>query len=162
MCYILIIIYRFILFHQPAFRICLKVFSRYIDLYYFYQSFCIGISENRLESWNGNIGLKPSEIATFEACKMVLKMKNIKKFKKVWKNVLTKHNTNDNITKSSARRIKHRWICGIWRGTEVVITGRSWKPFVFTGAWVRIPSSPLKTIYHNLDGFFMPKLAGNC
>ena len=52
MCYILIIIYRFILFHQPAFRICLKVFSRYIDLYYFYQSFCIGISENRLESWN--------------------------------------------------------------------------------------------------------------
>ena len=85
MCYILIIIYRFILFHQPAFRICLKVFSRYIDLYYFYQPFCIGISENRLESWNGNIGLKPSEIATFEACKMVLKMKNIKKFKKVWK-----------------------------------------------------------------------------
>ena len=29
------------------------------------------------------------------------------------------------------------------RGSEVVITRRSWKPFVLTGTWVRIPSSPL-------------------
>ena len=29
-----------------------------------------------------------------------------------------------------------------WRGIEVVITRRSWKPFVRKGAWVRIPSSP--------------------
>ena len=31
-----------------------------------------------------------------------------------------------------------------WRGIEVVITRRSWKPFVRKGAWVRIPPSPLK------------------
>ena len=31
----------------------------------------------------------------------------------------------------------------IWRGIEVVITRRSWKPFVRKGAWVRIPPSPL-------------------
>ena len=29
------------------------------------------------------------------------------------------------------------------RGIEVVITRRSWKPFVRKGAWVRIPLSPL-------------------
>ena len=56
--------------------------------------------------------------------------------------MLTKHNTNDNITKSSARRTKHRWICGIWRGTEVVITGRSWKPLGGNATGVRIPYSP--------------------
>ena len=32
-----------------------------------------------------------------------------------------------------------------WRGIEVVITRRSWKPFVRKGAWVRIPPSPLET-----------------
>ena len=32
----------------------------------------------------------------------------------------------------------------IWRGIEVVITRRSWKPFVRKGAWVRIPPSPLE------------------
>ena len=31
----------------------------------------------------------------------------------------------------------------VWRGIEVVITRRSWKPFVRKGTWVRIPSSPL-------------------
>ena len=31
-----------------------------------------------------------------------------------------------------------------WRGIEVVITRRSWKPFVRKGAWVRIPPSPLQ------------------
>ena len=35
----------------------------------------------------------------------------------------------------------------------MVITGRSWKPFVFTGAWVRIPSSPLIKTTCNLSGF---------
>ena len=75
--------------------------------------------------------------------------------------MLTNYIQDDIITKSSVRHSKQRQrkhgICGLWRGTEVVITGRSWKPFVFTGAWVRIPSSPLKTIYNFLDGFFMPK-----
>ena len=33
----------------------------------------------------------------------------------------------------------------VWRGIEVVITRRSWKPFVRKGAWVRIPPSPLYT-----------------
>ena len=31
------------------------------------------------------------------------------------------------------------------RGIEVVITRRSWKPFVRKGTWVRIPPSPLMT-----------------
>ena len=35
----------------------------------------------------------------------------------------------------------------IWRGIEVVITRRSWKPFVRKGAWVRIPPSPLAFAY---------------
>ena len=58
------------------------------------------------------------------------------------------------------------------RGIEVVITRRSWKPFVRKGAWVRIPSSPLintddtdsgnrsadTILYHYLFGE-VPKLA---
>ena len=35
----------------------------------------------------------------------------------------------------------NKWIC---RGIEVVITRRSWKPFVRKGAWVRIPPSALQ------------------
>ena len=43
-----------------------------------------------------------------------------------------------------------------WRDIEVVITRRSWKPFVRKGAWVRIPLSPLgvdwiSPRYHNND-----------
>ena len=34
----------------------------------------------------------------------------------------------------------------MWRGIEVVITRRSWKPFVREGAWVRIPPSPLEKL----------------
>ena len=41
------------------------------------------------------------------------------------------------------------WSCKIekhiWRDIEVVITRRSWKPFVRKGAWGRIPLSPLRT-----------------
>ena len=33
----------------------------------------------------------------------------------------------------------------LWRGIEVVITRRSWKPFVRKGTWVRIPPSPFMT-----------------
>ena len=38
----------------------------------------------------------------------------------------------------------------LWRGIEVVITRRSWKPFVRKGAWVRIPSSPRGTFESNI------------
>ena len=40
-----------------------------------------------------------------------------------------------------------------WRDIEVVITRRSWKPFVRKGAWVRIPLSPL-TVYTELSDWF--------
>ena len=33
-------------------------------------------------------------------------------------------------------------VCGLWRGTEAVITGRSWKPLGRKPTWVRIPPSP--------------------
>ena len=52
-----------------------------------------------------------------------------KKQQKSLKNVLTNYIQDDIITKSSVRYSKQRQrkhrICGIWRGTEVVITGRS-------------------------------------
>ena len=39
--------------------------------------------------------------------------------------------------------LPHTVTIQIWRDIEVVITRRSWKPFVRKGAWVRIPLSPL-------------------
>ena len=45
----------------------------------------------------------------------------------------------------SSSETKAQTTTEIWRGIEVVITRRSWKPFVRKGAWVRIPPSPLKT-----------------
>ena len=45
----------------------------------------------------------------------------------------------------------NKWIC---RGIEVVITRRSWKPFVRKGAWVRIPPSALQLLKNNRQGCF--------
>ena len=56
---------------------------------------------------------------------------NRKKWKKVIIKCLTQIGLCDNL-------IKH-----VWRDIEVVITRRSWKPFVRKGARVRIPLSPL-------------------
>ena len=63
-----------------------------------------------------------------------IQLEKNKKTKKTWKNAWQK------------------WYCGVllmstfertlWRDIEVVITRRSWKPFVRKGAWVRIPPSP--------------------
>ena len=39
----------------------------------------------------------------------------------------------------------------------MVITRLTRNQFDGNVTWVRIPSSPLKTIYNFLDGFFMPK-----
>ena len=47
-----------------------------------------------------------------------------------------------------------------WRGSEVVITRRSWKPFVLTGTWVRIPSSPLLRSEKSLR-FFLKSVIKN-
>ena len=52
----------------------------------------------------------------------------------------------------------NKWIC---RGIEVVITRRSWKPFVRKGAWVRIPPSALQLSKNNRQGCFsMEKSCG--
>ena len=47
----------------------------------------------------------------------------------------------------SSSETKAQTTTEIWRGIEVVITRRSWKPFVRKGAWVRIPPSPLLEKY---------------
>ena len=49
----------------------------------------------------------------------------------------------------------------IRRGIEVVITRRSWKPFVRKGAWVRIPPSPVKAEQNVLPFLFSVKLWRN-
>ena len=50
----------------------------------------------------------------------------------------------------------------MWRGIEVVITRRSWKPFVRKGAWVRIPPSPLLLpgVISTPCNFFLANAAG--
>ena len=66
------------------------------------------------------------------------------------KRVLTDSKLNDIISLALRNTTSevHKWIC---RGIEVVITRRSWKPFVRKGAWVRIPPSALqlKRFYEN-------------
>ena len=62
--------------------------------------------------------------------------------KKSWKNCLTDADINDIILSALNEALR---LGEVWRGSEVVITRRSWKPFVRKGAWVRIPPSPLKT-----------------
>ena len=56
---------------------------------------------------------------------------------KKWKKMLTYKKWDVRIT--LALKQTRNWIR---RGIEVVITRRSWKPFVRKGAWVRIPPSP--------------------
>ena len=72
-----------------------------------------------------------------------IQLEKNKKTKKTWKNAWQK------------------WYCGVllmstferalWRDIEVVITRRSWKPFVRKGAWVRIPLSPLAKSLKNFE-----------
>ena len=76
-----------------------------------------------------------------------IQLEKNKKTKKTWKNAWQK------------------WYCGVllmstferalWRDIEVVITRRSWKPFVRKGAWVRIPLSPLTVLRSQRDEFLV-------
>ena len=54
----------------------------------------------------------------------------------------------------SSSETKAQTTTEIWRGIEVVITRRSWKPFVRKGAWVRIPPSPLQKKNWSFDQAF--------
>ena len=59
--------------------------------------------------------------------------------------MLTYCNIDDNINPAlnKCRKLNNYVLIVIRRGIEVVITRRSWKPFVRKGAWVRIPPPAL-------------------
>ena len=76
---------------------------------------------------------------------------NNKKIQKIIKKWLTLKILFDIMFLALMKTTSEANIDKLWRGIEVVITRRSWKPFAFTGTWVRIPSSPLNMrVFNNI------------
>ena len=76
-----------------------------------------------------------------------IQLEKNKKTKKTWKNAWQKWHCRVLLMSTFER--------ALWRDIEVVITRRSWKPFVRKGAWVRIPLSPLTVLRSQRDEFLV-------